>query len=110
MLFFAKRLLGIGLILEESTKCAPCALHYVAILFLPCQTLPNHPHFENDASETAIGTKLTQEHVPVHKAITFLSKTLSSSSEQNYSFYDCKLLIIITCWKAWHPILMGNEL
>ena len=54
---------------------------------------------ESDASDTAIGGLLTQEHTSVHKSIAFLSKKLTSS-EQNYSFYDYELLSIITCCKV----------
>ena len=41
ILSFAKGILGIGLALR-SLLCTPCALLYMAILFLLCQTLPNH--------------------------------------------------------------------
>ena len=40
VLFFAKSLLGIGLILR-SLLCTLCALYYAAIVFLLCQTLLN---------------------------------------------------------------------
>ena len=61
---------------------------------------------ECNASDTAVGHDLTQEHVFVHKPIDFLSKTLTSS-EQNYSIYDYKLLAIITYCKAWCPYIDG---
>ena len=59
---------------------------------------------ESDAFDTAVGGVLTQEHASIHKPISFLSKTLTSS-EKNYSIHDCKLFAIITYHQAWRPYI-----
>ena len=106
MLSFAKRLLGIGLILR-SLLCTPYALHLCShpVLALPDFTKPFH--IESDASDTAVGSVLTQEHAFVHKSIAFHSKT-PNSSEQNYSVHDYELLEIVTYCKAWCPYIDGQ--
>ena len=59
---------------------------------------------KSDASDTAVGGALTQEHTSVHKSIAFLTRVLASS-EQNYNVYDYELLANISA-----PILMDNTL
>ena len=75
------------------------------VLVLPDFTKPFH--IEINASDTAVDSVLTQEHTFVRKTIAFLGNILTSS-EQNYSVYDHKLLAIITCCKAWHPYIDGQ--
>ena len=80
-----------------------------------CTTLCIHPVLalpdfiklfciESDASDTAVGGILTQDHASIHKPIAFISKTLTSS-EQNYSIHNHELLEIITYCKAWCPYI-----
>ena len=73
------------------------ALYSDSVVALPDFTKPFHT--KSDASDTAVGGVLTQEHASVHKHIAFYSKTLTNS-EQNYSVYDCELLAIVTFCKA----------
>ena len=106
MLFFAKRLLGIGLILRSLPICSLCtALCSHPVLALPDFTKPFH--IESDASNTAVGGVLTQEHASIHKPIAFPKQYLTSS-EQNYSVCDYELLVIIICCKAWRPYIDGQ--
>ena len=42
---------------------------------------------ESNASDTAVGSVLTQEHTSVHKPIDILRKTLTSF-EREYSVHD----------------------
>ena len=91
---------------EESAMYSLCtALCSHPVLALPDFTKPFC--IESDASDTAVGGVLTQEHASVHKPIAFLSKTLTSS-EQNYSVHDYELLAIVTCCKAWRPYIDGQ--
>ena len=54
---------------------------------------------ESDASDTAVGGVIKQEHAFVHKPIAFISNILTIS-EQKKSVYDCELLAIVTCCKV----------
>ena len=63
---------------EESAMHSLCtALCSHPVLALPDFTKPFH--IESDASDTAVGGVLTQEHASVRKPIAFLSNTLTSS-------------------------------
>ena len=106
MLYFAKRLIGIGLDTEESAMHSLCtSLCSHSVLALPDFTKPFY--IESDASDTAVGGVLTQEHASVHKPIAFHSNILTTS-EQNYSVNDCELLAIVTYCKAWCPYIDGQ--
>ena len=79
--------------------CSLC----IALCSYPVFALPDFTKLfciESDASDNAVGGVLTQEHVPDHKHIAFLSKTLTSC-ERNYSVHDYELLSIVTYCKAW---------
>ena len=63
---------------EKSDMCSLCtSLYCHPVLALPDSTRPFC--IESDASETAVGGVLTQEHASVQKPIAFLINTLTSS-------------------------------
>ena len=76
-----------------------------------CTALCSHPVFalpyftkpfriESDVSGTTVGGVLTQEHASIHKAIAFLSSTLTSS-EQNCPSQRAAC----NCCKTWRPYI-----
>ena len=80
-----------------------------------CTALYSHPvhalpdfakpfQVENDASHTAIGGVLIQEHVSAHKFIAFLRKTFTNS-ENNHCFYNYELFTTVSCCNALHPYI-----
>ena len=82
------------------------ALSSFPVLALPDFSKPFQ--IECDASDTAVGGVLTQEHDAVQKPLAFLSRTLTSS-EKNYSVHDRELLAIVTCCKTWRPYIDGQR-
>ena len=78
MLYFAMRLLCIGITLR-SLLCAPCALHYAALLFLPLLDYTKPFCIESDGFDTAVGGVLVHERASVHQPNTLCCKTLTSS-------------------------------
>ena len=62
---------------------------------------------ESNVSNNDVDGVFTQEHTYFHKLIAFLSKILTSS-EKNYSFHDCELLVIIAYCKSWHHYIDGQ--
>ena len=63
---------------------------------------------ESDASDTVVGSVLTQDHAFSHKTIALLSNTLTSC-EKNYSVYDHKMLAIISYCKAWQGYIVRQR-
>ena len=61
---------------------------------------------ESDASDTLIGSALTQEYA-FAKLIAFFSNILTSN-EKNHSVHNYELLAIVTCCKAWCPYIDGQ--
>ena len=89
----------------ESDMCSLCTrLCGHCGLALPDYTKPFQT--EGNASDTAVGSVLTLEHISVHKTIAFLSE-IFTSSEENFSVDDFKLLAIITYCKAWCKVQLG---
>ena len=92
---------------EQFTMHSLCtALCSHSVLDLPDSSKPFC--IESNASDTAVGSVLTQEHAFVHRPIVFLSKTLNSS-KQNYSVHDWELLAIVIRCKAWCPYIDGQH-
>ena len=77
--------------------CSAFCSHLVLALLE--QEHPKPFKTESDASDTTVGSVLTQEHASFHKSLFVIGNTLTSS-EKNYSVHDCELFTIIVYCKA----------
>ena len=77
-----------------------------------CYTLYSYcnPYIEIDASNTAVGGVLTQEHMFIHKPIDFLRKTPTSSQKKTILFMTVICLQLLLIAKHGTINLMGKEL
>ena len=85
----------------QDLKDALCA---VPILQFPNPKLPYT--VVTDASQTAVGGVLMQDHGEGLKPLAFLSRQLKST-EQRYSAYERELAAVAYCFLAWRHYLEG---
>ena len=60
-----------------------------------------------DASGTALGAVLEQQHGQVWHPVEYFSKSLSDT-ESRYSATECEILGCILAIEHWHPYLVGR--
>ena len=91
---------------EESAMQSLCTV-------LCCNTIHAVPDFtklfqtKSDASNTFVGSILSQEHASFHKPIAFFSRTLTIS-EKKYKDKVYELLVIIIYCKVRHLYIDGQ--
>ena len=62
---------------------------------------------KSDASGTAVGAVLEQQHGDAWHPVEYFSKRLNNT-ESRYSATECEMLGCILAMERWHPYLVGR--